>query len=239
VGKTVIAAGLAGLFREKGLKVGVMKPIQTGAVKREGKLISQDLELMIKTSGIVEDINLLNPYCLEPAVAPLVASQITGVKIDIEKILASYRELKSRYDIVIVEGAGGILVPIKDNYLMIDLIKDLDLPILIVAKPSLGTINHTLLTIKQAQLQGIRIFGVVINMFKENEATIVEKTNPQIIQTLSKVPILAIIPYNPEINLEKGNPGNIINLLKENLKGDILVTIHRRDAEEQRKKDLN
>ncbi len=222
VGKTVIAAGLAGLFKQKGLKVGVMKPIQTGAIKRKGKLVSLDIELMIKTSGIIEDIDLLNPYCLEPSVAPLVASQITGIKIDIKKILAAYTKLTSRYEIVIVEGAGGLLVPILSNYLMIDLIKDLNLPILIVAKPSLGTINHTLLTIRQAQSQGIRVLGVVINGIKENKAGIAEWTNPQIIEDLSKVPILGIIPYSPKISLKKGNPGDIVDLLKEKMRFDIL-----------------
>ncbi|MFH1561898.1 MAG: dethiobiotin synthase [Nitrospirota bacterium] len=227
VGKTVIAAGLAGLFKEKGLTVGVMKPIQTGATKRNGKLISLDIELMIKTSGITEDINLLNPYCLEPPVAPLVASQITGVKIDIERILTAYAKLKAKYEIMIVEGAGGLLVPILNeasfpDYLMLNLIKDLDLPILIVAKPSLGTINHTLLTIREAQSQGIRVLGVVINGFKEDEAGLAEQTNPQVIEELSKVPVLSVIPYSPKISLEKGDPGDIVELLKEKMSCDVL-----------------
>lgn len=229
VGKTVIAAGLAGLFKEKGLKVVVMKPIQTGAIKREGelvpKLVSLDIEFAIKTSGVTEDINLLNPYCLEPPVAPLVASQLTGVLIDIKKILAAYTELASRYDIIIVEGAGGILVPILNDYLMIDLIKDLGLPVLIVTKPSLGTINHTLLTIKQLQSENIRVLGVVINGYKEDEAGISERTNPQIIEDLSKVPILGIIPYSSEISLEKSKPGNIVELLKEKMRIDVFGTV--------------
>jgi dethiobiotin synthetase len=229
VGKTVIAAGLAGIFKKKGLKVGVMKPIQTGAIKKNGKLISLDIELMIKTSGISEDINLLNPYCLQPPAAPLVASQITGINLDIKKILSAYTELKSRYEIVIVEGAGGLLVPILNNYLMIDLIKDLGLPILIVAKPSLGTINHTLLTIRQAQSQRIHVIGVVINAFKEDKAGVVERTNPQIIENLSKVPILCIIPYSNKISLENGNPGNIVDLLEERIKFDILNLLTEKD----------
>jgi dethiobiotin synthetase len=222
VGKTVIAAGLAGVFKKKGLKVGVMKPIQTGGIKKSRKLISLDIELMIKTSGISEDINLLNPYCMEPPVAPLVASQITGINLDIKKILSAYTELKSRYEIVIVEGAGGLLVPILNNYLMIDLIKDLGLPILIVARPSLGTINHTLLTIRQAQTYGIHVIGVIINAFKEDEAGIAERTNPQIIENLSKVPILGIIPYSDKISLEERNPGDIVDLLEKKVNVNIL-----------------
>ncbi|MEW6095766.1 MAG: dethiobiotin synthase [bacterium] len=222
VGKTVIAAGLAGFFKQKGIKVGVMKPIQTGAIKRNGRLISLDIELMIKASGIIENINLLNPYCLEPPLAPLVASQITGINLDIKKILTAYAKLKAKYEIVIVEGAGGILVPILNNYLMIDLIKDIELPILIVAKPSLGTINHTLLTIKQAQAEGIRVLGVIINALKEDKAEVAERTNPQIIEELSQVPILAVIPYSHKISLEKRDIGNIVELLKEKMRFDIL-----------------
>lgn len=222
VGKTVIAAGLAGVFKKRGLKVGVMKPIQTGAIKKDEKLISLDIELMIKTSGISDDIHLLNPYCLQPPAAPLIASQITGINLDIKKILTAYAVLKSRYEIVIVEGAGGLLVPILTNYLMIDLIKDLDIPILIVAKPSLGTINHTLLTIRQTQLEGIHLIGIIINGFKEDEAGIAEWTNPQIIENLSKVPILGIIPYSDKISVEKGTPGNIVELLEKNIRVDIL-----------------
>lgn len=217
VGKTVIAAGLAGVFKQMGLKVGVMKPIQTGAVKKSGKLVSLDIELMIKTSEIVEDINLLNPYCLEPPVAPLVASQITGIRIDIKKIISAYTTLITKYNTVIVEGAGGLLVPILNNYLMIDLIKDLNLPILIVARPSLGTINHTLLSIREDQSQGIHVLGVVINGLREDNAGICERTNPQIIEEISKVPTLGVIPYSTKISLDGCNPGDIIDLLKERM----------------------
>ena len=122
VGKTAIAAGLAGALRLMGYSVGVMKPVQSGAALRNGKLYSQDAELMKMAADTQDEDELICPVLLREALAPGIAAEMEGKSIDLDLILNSYRELRRRHDIVIVEGAGGIAVPVKDRFLISDLI---------------------------------------------------------------------------------------------------------------------
>lgn len=221
VGKTVVAAGLAGVLKQRGIKLAVMKPVASGAVWRKKQLVSLDIELMKRAILFTEhegDTSLLNPYCFEPPVSPSLAAQMSGVEIKIEKILDAYQELTKRYEFVIVEGAGGLLVPITNNYLMIDLIKAMKLPLLIVARPCIGTINHTGLTVRCAQNEGIPITGVIINGLKKSG--IAERTNPEMIERITGVPVLGIIPYSSQISVEKTKLGDIIEIfsIKINMK---------------------
>ena len=195
VGKTVIAAALAAVLKKKGTDVGVMKPVATGGW--------DDARFLIKGSGVKDNVFLVNPYCLATPVAPAIAASIENIKMDIGKIKAAYDELSRRHEMLIVEGVGGLLVPIYKKYLVADLVKDLDLPIIIVATPGLGTINHTLLTISQARRSRIKVLGVIINNYDEATAGIAEKMVPEIIENVGKVPILGIVkhvdnPYSEE-----------------------------------------
>lgn len=196
VGKTIIAGALAAAFREKGLDVGVMKPVATGGW--------DDARFLIKSAGVEDNIFLVNPYCLATPVAPAVAAEIEKLKIDIGRIRAAYEELSRRHEMLIVEGVGGLLVPIYKKYLVTDLIKDLDLPIIIVAKPGLGTINHTLLTISQARRSRIKVLGVIINNYDEATAGIAEKTAPEVIEKVGNVPILGIVRHIDGADTEEG-----------------------------------
>lgn len=196
VGKTIIAGALAAAFKEKGIDVGVMKPVASGGW--------DDARFLIKSAGVEDNIFLVNPYCLATPVAPAVAAEIEKLKIDIGRIKAAYEELSRRHEMLIVEGVGGLLVPIYKKYLVTDLIKDLDLPIIIVAKPGLGTINHTLLTIRQARVSRIKILGVIINNYDEASAGVAEKTAPEVIERIGKVPILGIVRHIERPDTEEG-----------------------------------
>lgn len=196
VGKTIIAGALAAAFREKGVDVGVMKPVASGGW--------DDARFLIKSAGVEDNIFLVNPYCLATPVAPAVAAEIEKLKIDIGRIKAAYDELSRRHEMLIVEGVGGLLVPIYKKYLVTDLIKDLDLPIIIVAKPGLGTINHTLLTISQARRSRIKVLGVIINNYDEATAGIAEKTAPEVIEKIGNVPILGIVRHIDGADTEEG-----------------------------------
>ncbi|MFH1612447.1 MAG: adenosylmethionine--8-amino-7-oxononanoate transaminase [bacterium] len=188
VGKTIITAGLANAFRKKGIDIGVMKPIQTG------KTLSDTL--FLKKLACVNDCNsLITPYHFSFPLSPLVASQKEKKIIKIDKIKKAYQKLSSKHDLVLVEGIGGLLVPIKKDYLVIDLIKELNLPVIIVARAELGTINHTLLTVKQAEMEGINLIGIIINNFSQKKPGICEKTNPEIISKFTHLPILGKVPY--------------------------------------------
>jgi len=210
VGKTAVAAGLAGALKKRGYSVGVMKPVQSGAAMRNGELYSQDAEFLMAAVDEVE-AGLACPVLLKEALAPAAAAQIEGKDIDLTLIKDAYTELERQYDIVIVEGAGGIAVPLKDRFLISDLITYLGIPAIIVARAGLGTINHTVLTVEYSKSSGISIIGIVLNNYRGGMA---EETNPKIITELTGVPILGIIPHDPAIDVEGGSLGNILSLIE-------------------------
>lgn len=195
VGKTFVAAGLIRALKLKGINVCPMKPAETGCRIRNGALFPQDAVTLLKASGAIEPIDTVNPYRLKHPLAPAVAAEIEGVKIDKNKIYAVYRHLSEKHDLIIVEGAGGIMVPVYKKYMFIDLIKDLNLPLIIVSRPGLGTINHTLLTINAARNRGIDIIGVIINHSAKIRKDISVKTNPEIIVRLGGAPLLGTVTF--------------------------------------------
>ncbi|MEK6692038.1 MAG: dethiobiotin synthase [Nitrospirota bacterium] len=213
IGKTVISGALAIALKEMGYDVGVMKPIETGCRRSGKKLIPSDAIFLKKTSGSRDSLDLINPYRFKRPLAPAVASELEGVKIDISRILRSFELLKKRHDIVIVEGAGGILVPINKDYFFLDLIRDMGIPIIIVARPGLGTINHTLLTIRCAREHGIPVIGFIINHSNRSKPDPSEVTNPLVIKRLSNIPLIGVFPFIPDL---KGEPQKLrkINLCK-------------------------
>lgn len=219
VGKTVVAGALAMGLKKIGFSVGVMKPVETGCKKVGKRLIPSDAIFLKKASGSRDSLDLINPYRFEKSLAPSVASELEGVRIDISRILKTFDIMKKRHDIVIIEGAGGILVPVYKDYLFLDLIRDLGLPVLIVARPSLGTINHTLLTIRCAQEYGIPVIGFILNYTKDLKQDPSEKTNPLVIKRLSNVPLIGIFPF---IRNLKNNPERLRVFDTENILNGIL-----------------
>jgi dethiobiotin synthetase len=195
VGKTFVAAGLLKALREIGYNVCPMKPVETGCWILKGRLVPADALKLICAAEADEPLNLINPYRFRQPLAPAVAAELEGISIRKKKIISAYRQLSKRYDLTIVEGAGGIMVPVYKKYLFVDLIKDLNLPVVIVSRPGLGTINHTLLTIEAARNRGIDILGVIINHSTKIRKDISVKTNPGIIERLGGVPLLGTVPY--------------------------------------------
>lgn len=196
VGKTFVACGLIEAMITMGLSVCPMKPVESGCGIKKGELIPEDTVHLIKTSGINEPLDLVNPYRLKHHLAPSVAAEIERVKINKKKILSSFKHLLKKYDVTIVEGAGGGMVPVYKKYLFLDLAKDLDIPVIIVSRPGLGTINHTLLTLEAARSRGLKILGVIFNYAEKTKRGLSEKTNPGVIKSLGDVTLLGEIPYS-------------------------------------------
>lgn len=213
VGKTVVAGGLAAALRREGLDIGVMKPVATAGRMVEGKLVSEDARFLMKSAQSVDRMDWVNPYCFELPVAPSVAAQMAGIEIVPSVIQAAFDRLAGIHRVMIVEGVGGLLVPLQEDYLVCNLISDLNLPAIVVARPGLGTINHTLLTVRYAQSAGISLAGIVINGFRGEE--IAEKTNPGIIERLSGVPILGVIPFLPRLDVATGGGADLGDRLGE------------------------
>jgi dethiobiotin synthetase len=159
VGKTVVACALAEELRTRGIDVGVMKPIETG-VAGQGPL---DAIALAEAAGTRDALDQVCPIRLALPAAPSAAAAAEGVEVDVARILSAYSVLKSRHECVIIEGAGGLLVPIRDRYSMAELAGALALPLLLVARGRLGTINHTLLTLEVAASRGLSVAGVVLS----------------------------------------------------------------------------
>jgi len=207
VGKTVLSAALGWTLQEAGKKVAVMKPIQTGI--ESGEVL--DIEFVQMVLGSNHPLDLVCPYRFPAPLAPLVAARLAGEKIEIEKIKDAFYKLSSSHDLVLVEGAGGLLVPIICNYFMSDLVSDLGLPVIIVARPGLGTLNHTALTAGAARSRGLEVLGIVINGFPSNPG-LSERTNPETMIQITGVPILGVLPYDPELSVGEGRVGRIREL---------------------------
>jgi dethiobiotin synthetase len=195
VGKTYVAAGIAAELRNM-LNVGVMKPVETGCRMRKGNLVPRDAFHLIKSSTVRDELDLVNPYRFSKPLAPYVAAGLEGKKIGITKIMKAFRVLSRRHDFMIVEGAGGIMVPLTKEDTFLDLAQAMRLPVLIVARPGLGTINHTLLTIAALRARRIPIAGIVINYAGEQVKGIAERTNPITIEKVSGVRVLTSVSYH-------------------------------------------
>lgn len=207
IGKTVVTAGLAAVMQSLGYKAGVYKPFQSGAEEKNGFLVSPDLAYVKQLDFYVET---LCTYLLKPPTAPYIAAEIDGVKMNLNNIARDFQALKQSCETVLVEGAGGLLVPITREDTMADAAKLLGIPLLIVARPDLGTINHTLLTINEAKSRGLDIAGVVINRYPQGTDDVAIKTAPRLIEEYSDVNILGIVPDIPDF--ENVKPGELINV---------------------------
>ena len=193
VGKTMVAAGLVGLLREHGFNVGVMKPVASGAIECDsGKLISQDVEMLVKFSGVEDPWELINPYCLATPVTPALAAKIEGVIFDFERIRHCFEVISANHEFIVVEGASGVMSPLTDNLVVADLIGMLDLPSIIVSHPDQGTINHTLLTIECLKHRNLEVLGFFLNRFPDSP-NLAESTNAEIVTTVSGVPHLGSV----------------------------------------------
>lgn len=190
VGKTMISAALAFGLRRKNIDVGVMKPIACGGVKMDGHFVSEDALVLKEIAGVDDPIKFINPVCFKTPIAPYPASLLENKKVDLKKVYLSYERLADKHDFLIVEGIGGILVPIKRNYFVIDLIKELDLPVIVVCRPNIGTVNHTLLTVNALQARNIRILCLVFNRTSLSAKDSSEKSNSNIINNLTDIPVV-------------------------------------------------
>jgi dethiobiotin synthetase len=194
VGKTLVSVSLAAYFsRIKGLRVGVMKPIETGLPADRPELFPCDAKSLKDASGTCDDLALINPCTFELPLAPEAASGLEGKAVDLGAIDHAYQRIVESHDITIVEGAGGILVPIEEGFFFADLIKKWDLPVLIVSRLGLGTINHTLLTLRSLETRGVRVIGVVLND-TEGKDDVAARTNPGMLRKYLTVPLLGTFP---------------------------------------------
>jgi len=221
IGKTVIAAGLALALRGRGLKVGVMKPVATGCFG-DGRLVSSDAVYLFEAAEN-EYAPLTSPVRFRNPVAPSIASVYEQKEVDLETIRKAYRDLQKHYDYIIVEGIGGLLVPIKKNFLVANLIREMSLPIVIVSNVSLGAINHTLLTVDSALMRGFSIKGIIFNRAPIVNYSLAELTNPRVIHELTGLPVLGTLPEIEHLDVERCKFGDLKAIFEERINLDVLL----------------
>jgi dethiobiotin synthetase len=195
IGKTFVGTGIARALRAAGVDVGVMKPAETGCSVRRGALYPKDAFALMRAAKSSDTLDLVNPYRFQAPLAPSVAAAQEGNTIVLRRLQATYRKLARKHAFMIVEGAGGILVPLNAKRDFLDLAALIGLPILIVARPGLGTINHTLLTVMALRGRGLTIAGIVINSSEDRHPDVAERTNPAVIAKRSGVPVIGIVHH--------------------------------------------
>ncbi|UQD52035.1 dethiobiotin synthase [Bacillus methanolicus] len=191
IGKTIVTSFLHKIFTRTGLKAKVFKPIQSGFDDK--KQSYPDSNWFQKSIGDDQT----GMYFFKPAVSPHLAEKLTGQKVNIEKIKQKLNELKELYDMVIVEGAGGLAVPLQERehelYMTKDFIKELQIPVVLVSLCGLGSIHHAVTTAHYAINEGLEIKGVVFNQF--DDQNFLHMDNVLMIQKLTGLPVLAKLPY--------------------------------------------
>ncbi len=196
-GKTFVTAGIIKALRDSGIEAIPAKPVQSGCINN----IASDLEYVLHLS----DLNLsdsikekLCPIRFEPACSPHLAAELANTSIEVNEMVTNLNELKSKYKTIIAEGAGGILVPLGNNTTMLDLMKKLNWPVILVVANKLGAINHALLSISVIKNAEIDLAGVIINHTSEADKLIAQN-NVSTIKKYGNVKILGQIPYSPTV----------------------------------------
>lgn len=192
-GKTLIAGGLAGALRRRGMDAGVMKPVQSGHLAAEEM---GDASRLRRLSGVEDSLEDICPYAFSEPVAPRLAMERAGVRVELRELEGRCQEFQTRHEFFVVEGAGGLLVPYTSDALVADAADALGMPVLIVAGPRLGTVNHTALTVEVARARGLDVAGVVVNGYgKSQPVSLAERENPRMIEEIARVRILGVVPW--------------------------------------------
>ncbi|MDE1827453.1 MAG: dethiobiotin synthase, partial [Thaumarchaeota archaeon] len=193
VGKTTITAALAASLRKHGIDVGVMKPIASGIAQKTG-FKSSDVALLCEAAKVNDTEETINPVFLPVPTSPYDATKILNLEIDMKIIFEKFQHLLKAHQMLLVEGIGGIMTPITKNFFVADLIKKMGLETIIVTRSTLGTLNHTMMTLKMCKEYGIAIKGMIINYFDE-KGSLAERNAPSTLHEITELPILGIIPF--------------------------------------------
>jgi len=208
VGKTYITAGLAVAFRKMGIDVGVMKPFAAGTAQKKGYK-SEDIVILSKAAQACDPENLVNPQFFPIPASPYTAWKNLKIKPKISTILSSFKKLSRLHDILLVEGMGGIMTPILKDYYVTNLIKEMKIPTVIVTRSKIGTINHTIMTVKMCEKYKIPIKGIIINNFDDGYPVAELKRD---LQNLTGIKVLGSIPF-----IKNMHDASLYRIFKKNI----------------------
>lgn len=217
VGKTAVAGGIAWHLRRRGVKVGVFKPVATGLSPAERDRGRGDPGFLSLLAGVREDPALVCPLAFSAPAAPLVAAEAEGREVDLEAVFHAYRRLREKYDFLIVEGVGGLAVPLTREVDNASLASLLGLPLLLVSPPGLGAINLCLLATHYARCRGLPLLGFVTCFTAPPQGDLAERTNPAVISSLAGLPFLGHVPHVPGLDVATLRPAQLGPLVEQNL----------------------
>ena len=203
VGKTLVTAALAQGLRGSGCDVGVMKPVETGVVKGR----PSDAERLIRAAQVSDSFDLVRPYAFRLPVAPLGAARAEQRTIKILTITNAYRALHAQHDLLLIEGAGGVHVPITPRMDVLDLIEKLNVPVLVVGRAGLGGINHAMLTLDVLRSRHIPVLALVLNRTIPAKIPVVrrqERSTLELLRELAGVPVIGPLPYRAGVDVRFG-----------------------------------
>ncbi len=192
VGKTYITAGLAVALRKIHVDVGVMKPFAAGAAQKKGYK-SEDVEILTRAAQTSDPENLVNPQFFPIPASPYTAWKNLKTKPKVSTILSSFKKLSKLHEMILVEGMGGIMTPILKDYYITNLIKEMKIPTVIVTRSKIGTVNHTIMTIKMCEKYKIPVKGIIINDFDDDGYPV--KNLKRDLENLTGVKVLGSIPF--------------------------------------------
>lgn len=198
VGKTFVASGLARALRQRGYSVGVMKPVELGwdtSIDGEWPL---DADRLRHAAGVDDPVSDVVPYIFAEMVAPQVAADRTREPIELDRIEESLNRLRAKHDIVIVEGVGGLAVPLDDGINLATLARNCGMKLLVVARAHMGTLNLTYLTVNYARQSGLDVIGVIMNMLDPAVDDPTTSTNRKMIESMCEVPVWGVIPLQED-----------------------------------------
>jgi dethiobiotin synthetase len=215
VGKTVVTCAIAAALRSQGVRVGVCKPVSAGCRRDRTGLVNEDAEALAHFADTMHPLNTVNPVRYSDPLAPAVAAERTGQTVDDRAIAAALDEIDQTSDIMLVEGAGGVLVPLDEKHTMLDLMAWLGYPVLVVTRGDLGTLNHTALTCKAIRDAGLRLAGLAINRYDPESSDMSVATNPKWLAKQNRTKVLLTLPTGRETNPAKARlDDDLIELAK-------------------------
>lgn len=216
VGKTVISAGLVYLLRKFGYGCGYFKPILSGGLPKGSELLPLDTLFVKEVSGLKDAYSDMTGITLQHPYSPHFASRLEQKKIDLYTIVQKYNKIYTQHEYMIVEGCGGLMVPLNDEGVLLpQLIKELDLDVVIAARAGLGTINHTLLTLSQCQQFGFNIKGIILNGLDSQNPCHID--NVETIRKLTSVPIIGVLPFIENVDIDALQYSNLKQCIVEHL----------------------
>lgn len=201
VGKTVVAGAIAHWFRKRSFRVAVLKPAATGCVRRREGLVSEDAEFLAHCADARHPLDLICPQRYAEPLAPAVAAERAGRPLDWAAVQRSIDLMSRDSDVLVVEGVGGVMVPMDERHTVLDVAVALGLPAIVVARPGLGTINHTVLTLNALRSAGVKVAGVVVNRYPAESASVAEETNLRAVEKWGKAALLSVVPKEKSLQM--------------------------------------